>query len=203
MTDILQVRWNLRCMQYVTLRYDAIVSRPNDFNSTIFCWILTALKQIGSLCNQPTIYSSSGSEGKAGMAALHLENDRAPTPQVMHDIFHHCQENLPSYARPIFIRFPKEQAITVTLKQQKTHLRKEGFHPENVEDPLFYYDEMNKTYSPLTVETYPKFLAKSRLWADLVNKSDINNYNMQHWLITLESSFLFIFVSVVVFTPFI
>ena len=37
MTDILQVRWNLRCMQYVTLRYDAIVSRPNDFNSTIFC----------------------------------------------------------------------------------------------------------------------------------------------------------------------
>lgn len=97
------------------------------------------------------------------MAAIHLEGDVQITPKILRNIFHHCTENLPNYARPLFIRFPKEAAVTVTLKQQKTQLRKEGFHPENIDDPLFYYDEKNKTYSALTVETYPKFLAKSRL----------------------------------------
>lgn len=104
-----------------------------------------------------------GSEGRAGMAAIHLENNAAVTPQILKDIFHHAKENLPSYARPLFLRFPKELAITTTMKQQKTQFRKEGFHPQDIDDPLFYYDEQNKTYSPLTVETYGQFLTKSKL----------------------------------------
>ncbi|XP_060561812.1 long-chain fatty acid transport protein 2-like [Ruditapes philippinarum] len=105
----------------------------------------------------------SGSEGRAGMAAIHLEDNVTITPQILKDIFHHAKENLPSYARPLFLRFPKEQAVTTTLKQQKTQLRKEGFQPQDIDDPLYYYDEQNKTYSPLTVDTYGQFLAKSKL----------------------------------------
>ncbi|XP_053405494.1 long-chain fatty acid transport protein 5-like isoform X2 [Mercenaria mercenaria] len=104
-----------------------------------------------------------GTEGRAGMAAIHLNNNMAISLKILKDIFEHATGNLPSYARPLFLRFPKEQAVTTTLKQQKTQLRKEGFHPQDIDDPLFYYDDQNKTYSPLTVETYGQFLTKSRL----------------------------------------
>jgi len=104
-----------------------------------------------------------GSEGRAGMVAIHLEDNVQLSPGVLQDIFHHCQESLPSYARPVFLRFPTEVAITTTMKQQKTNLRKEGFDPESISDPLFYYDQQRKTYSPLTVESYPEFIVKSKL----------------------------------------
>lgn len=97
------------------------------------------------------------------MAAIHLEDNVTESPQIMKDIFDHTKQNLPSYARPLFLRFPKEQAVTVTLKQQKTQLRKEGFQPQDIDDPLYYYDDQNNTYSPLTVETYGQFMAKSKL----------------------------------------
>lgn len=106
---------------------------------------------------------SAGSEGRAGMAAIHLENNMAITEQVLRDIFHHAKKSLPSYARPLFLRFPKELRVTSTLKQLKAHLRKEGFHPQNIDDPLFFYDEEKKTYSPLTVATYNQLFMKSRL----------------------------------------
>lgn len=105
----------------------------------------------------------TGSEGRAGMAAIYLENNMAITEQVLRDIFYHTKKALPSYARPLFLRFPKKIAVTSTLKQLKTQLRKEGFHPQNVDDPLFFYDEENKTYSPLTIATYNQFFMKSRL----------------------------------------
>ncbi|KAH3858043.1 long-chain fatty acid transport protein 2-like isoform X2 [Dreissena polymorpha] len=104
-----------------------------------------------------------GSEGRAGMAAIHLEDDKEPTAAILKDIFQHCKESLPSYARPLFLRFPKEAAITVTMKQQKTEFRKDGFHPQNIPDPLFYYNEPAGTYSPLTMDNIQQFLTKSRL----------------------------------------
>ncbi|XP_052795945.1 long-chain fatty acid transport protein 2-like [Mya arenaria] len=104
-----------------------------------------------------------GSEGRAGMAAIHLEGNMQLTPKVLKDIFNHCKENLPNYSRPLFIRFPKEESVTVTHKQQKTQLRKDGFHPENIDDPLFYYNEAAGTYTPLTLDNFQSFLTKSRL----------------------------------------
>ncbi|WAQ97831.1 S27A2-like protein [Mya arenaria] len=103
------------------------------------------------------------SEGRAGMAAIHLEGNMQLTPKVLKDIFNHCKENLPNYSRPLFIRFPKEESVTVTHKQQKTQLRKDGFHPENIDDPLFYYNEAAGTYTPLTLDNFQSFLTKSRL----------------------------------------
>ena len=97
------------------------------------------------------------------MAAIHLEDNITLTQDILQDIFNLATEQLPSYARPVFLRFPEERAVTTTLKQQKTQLRKEGFHPGDIDDPLFFYDEQNKTYSPLTVETYRQFLKKSKL----------------------------------------
>ena len=97
------------------------------------------------------------------MAAIHLKDNVPVTPQILCDIFKLVKDNLPSYARPVFLRFPDEHAVTTTLKQQKTQYRKQGFHPDVVSDPLFYYDNQNKTYSPLTTHTYNQFLTKSKL----------------------------------------
>ncbi|XP_060577324.1 long-chain fatty acid transport protein 2-like [Ruditapes philippinarum] len=105
----------------------------------------------------------TGAEGRAGMAAIHLEDNVTLMENILRDIFNLATEQLPSYARPLFLRFPKERAITTTLKQQKTQLRKEGFHPEDIDDPLYYYDDQNKTYSRLSVETYSQFITKSKL----------------------------------------
>ena len=104
-----------------------------------------------------------GTEGRAGMAAIYLEDNITLTQNILQDIFNLATEQLPSYARPVFLRFPEERAVTTTLKQQKTQLRKEGFHPRDIDDPLYYYDGHNKTYSALTVDTYGQFLSKSKL----------------------------------------
>ena len=97
------------------------------------------------------------------MAAMHLEGDFELSPKMLEQIYHHCQENLPNYAVPLFLRFPAETAITTTMKQLKTAYRKEGFNPETVTDPLFYLDTEQKTYLPLNVESMQQFMTKSRL----------------------------------------
>lgn len=97
------------------------------------------------------------------MAAMHLEGDREVTSELLKKIYMHCKENLPAYAIPLFLRFPKETAMTSTLKQQKTQYRKEGYNPEVITDPLYCIDIEKKTYMPLTMETLPHFMAKSKL----------------------------------------
>jgi len=106
-----------------------------------------------------------GSGGRAGMAALHLESNSQLSPKLLKDLFQHCMTNLPSsYARPLFIRFPQEEAMTTTHKQQKTQLKKDGFHPKNISDPLFYFDEAAWTYTSLTIDNFLLFMAKSKLY---------------------------------------
>ena len=97
------------------------------------------------------------------MAAIHLEKDVEIAPGILKKIFDHTTEKLPSYARPVFLRFPTVEAVTTTHKQQKTQLRKEGYQPQDIDDPLFYYDFKRKTYSPLTVDNINQFLTTSKL----------------------------------------
>ena len=97
------------------------------------------------------------------MAAMHLEGDLQLSPSMLEKLYTHCKDNLPAYAVPLFLRFPNETAITTTMKQLKTSYRKEGYNPEVITDPLFYIDHEKKTYSPLSVETLPQFMAKSKL----------------------------------------
>ena len=106
---------------------------------------------------------STGSEGRAGMAAMHLEGDLQLSPSMLEKLYKHCKENLPAYAIPLFLRFPAETAITTTMKQLKTNYRKEGYNPEVITDPLYFIDNEKKTYAPLSIETLPQFMAKSKL----------------------------------------
>lgn len=103
-----------------------------------------------------------GHDGRAGMAALHLNEKEQLTADRLKKIYDHCAENLPSYARPLFLRLEGSTRVTVTFKQHKVDLVKEGFDPSKISDPLFFLSQEAKTYLPLDSKSFGTLL-KSKL----------------------------------------
>lgn len=103
-----------------------------------------------------------GHDGRAGMAALHLNEKEQLTADKLKKIYDHCAENLPSYARPLFLRLEGSTRVTVTFKQHKVDLVKEGFDPSKISDPLFFLSQEAKTYLPLDSKSFGTLL-KSKL----------------------------------------
>ncbi|OWF46903.1 very long-chain acyl-CoA synthetase-like [Mizuhopecten yessoensis] len=92
-----------------------------------------------------------GTEGRAGMAAIALnDRDADVTSDMLRAIFQKCHQELPSYARPVFLRFQRDFIVTQTMKHRKVELVHDGFDPSKVTDPLYFIDNKNKTYSSLT-----------------------------------------------------
>ncbi|KAJ8304729.1 hypothetical protein KUTeg_018312 [Tegillarca granosa] len=99
-----------------------------------------------------------GSDGRAGMAAILLKDHKEVTSEMLKTIYERCKHSLPSYARPLFLRFMKEFTVTQTMKHKKVELREEGFDPQKVTDPLYYLDELQNSYIPLNLNTYQRVL---------------------------------------------
>ncbi|KAK6475224.1 very long-chain acyl-CoA synthetase-like [Huso huso] len=96
-------------------------------------------------------------EGRIGMAAVKLVEAK----QLECDkIYNHAVSYLPSYARPRFLRIQNSLEITGTFKQIKVKLAEEGFDPAVVQDPLYFLDENEKTYAPMTQEMYNAIISK-------------------------------------------
>ncbi|MGH0118981.1 UNVERIFIED_CONTAM: hypothetical protein FKN15_003530 [Acipenser sinensis] len=96
-------------------------------------------------------------EGRIGMAAVKLVEAK----QLECDkIYNHAVSYLPSYARPRFLRIQNSLEITGTFKQMKVKLAEEGFDPAVVQDPLYFLDENEKTYVPMTQEMYNAIISK-------------------------------------------
>lgn len=94
----------------------------------------------------------SGEDGRAGMAALTLHQDQPVTPEILKGIYRKCEHELPTYARPVFIRFMKEFIVTQTMKNRKIELIEEGFDFDKVTDPLFVIDNKSKTYKAFNID---------------------------------------------------
>jgi fatty-acyl-CoA synthase len=90
-----------------------------------------------------------GGEGKAGMASL-----VAGREFDIDALARHLEDNLPPYARPIFLRFQQQIETTSTFKQRKVDLQKQGFNPAVVADPIYVRDAETGRYSVLTPERY-------------------------------------------------
>ncbi|KAK7115985.1 long-chain fatty acid transport protein 2-like [Littorina saxatilis] len=103
-----------------------------------------------------------GHDGRAGMAALTLNEGERITPERLKEIYKVCEDDLPSYSRPLFLRILPDAVLTGTFKQQKVELVKQGYDPTQVKDDLYYLDAKNKTYRPLTPQGLASFL-QSRL----------------------------------------
>ncbi|KAK7120050.1 hypothetical protein R3I94_020164 [Phoxinus phoxinus] len=96
-----------------------------------------------------------GNEGRAGMAAVIVR------PECTFDgkkLFNIVLKELPSYARPLFIRLQESMEMTSTFKQQKFGLVESGFNPSSISDPLFFLDYTEKSYIPLTSSVYDSIL---------------------------------------------
>ncbi|KAL2100228.1 hypothetical protein ACEWY4_004622 [Coilia grayii] len=92
-----------------------------------------------------------GNEGKAGMAAIILRPEFSFDGKKMFD---HAVRDLPTYARPLFIRIQESMEMTGTFKQQKFQLVASGFNPSTIEEPLYFLDYSQKCYVSLTTPVY-------------------------------------------------
>lgn len=84
-------------------------------------------------------------EGRAGMAAIVMQEDCAFDPQAFYDL---TTERLPGYAAPLFVRVSAAADMTTTFKLRKVDLQRQGYDPEACNDPLFVRNDKAGTYLP-------------------------------------------------------
>lgn len=86
-------------------------------------------------------------EGRAGMAAVCVNGDFAP------DTFYaHMDAELPSYARPVFVRILQDQVLTATMKIRKTEVQKASYEPTPGAEDVLISDPGIRTYRPITTD---------------------------------------------------
>ena len=108
----------------------------------------------------PFFSFNSGHDGKAGMAALTLtQNSPFLGNRELQDLYTHVCQELPAYARPLFVRHIPTAVLTGTFKNKKVDLEKEGYDFNKVKDALYFLDHKKKCYSPLTKASLLVFLS--------------------------------------------
>ncbi|WP_152428354.1 long-chain-acyl-CoA synthetase [Methyloferula stellata] len=90
--------------------------------------------------------SIPGTEGRAGMAAIVVKDMSAFDLETFRQ---HLQENLPHFARPLFLRFQNHLDITSTFKPRKMDLVAQGFDPTRSTDSIFFDDPEAGTFVPV------------------------------------------------------
>jgi len=86
-----------------------------------------------------------GLDGRAGMAAItagdHLD---------LEALHAHVEKNLPSFARPLFLRLQQQIDTTGTFKYRKVDLVKDGYDPAATHDPILFDHPAEKRYVAMT-----------------------------------------------------
>ena len=91
-------------------------------------------------------------DGRAGMAALVL--DEGNEHLDIGDFSSFIARQLPAYARPVFLRIQRDIDTTGTFKMVKGELRKQGYDPELVGEPLYVMKPGTSAYEPLDAGYY-------------------------------------------------
>ncbi|CAK9044387.1 unnamed protein product [Durusdinium trenchii] len=91
-------------------------------------------------------------EGRACMAALRGQD--LQSREKLDALQSLCEKELPSYARPKFLRILSDMEITGTFKHQKVQLRDQGFDPSKVPDPVFMMDPKSHRYVPMDSQLF-------------------------------------------------
>ena len=91
-----------------------------------------------------------GTEGRAGMVAISLNED---VDQFDISAFSkYVAQNLPHFARPVFVRIQTNLETTSTFKVVKKELRSDGYDIDKISDPVFVLKKGSVTYEPLDQE---------------------------------------------------
>ncbi|KAL2778760.1 long-chain fatty acid transport protein 6 [Daubentonia madagascariensis] len=97
----------------------------------------------------------SGYEGKAGMASIILKPNKSLD---LKKVYEQVVASLPAYACPRFLRIQEKMEMTGTFKLQKYQLVEDGFNPLKISDPLYFMDNLEKSYVPLTKELHDQIM---------------------------------------------
>ena len=92
-----------------------------------------------------------GTEGRAGMAALVIDN-----AFTLDALGRFLVERLPHYARPVFVRICKTLEMTSTFKPRKQDLVRQSFDPTATTDPIFMNDSASRIFVRLDAELYAR-----------------------------------------------
>ena len=92
-----------------------------------------------------------GTDGRAGMASLSCAAgfDGAALAE-------HLRGRLPAYAVPLFLRLRAEQETTATFKYRKVELKRAGFDPGQIDEPLYVLLDAQRGYEALTPELFAR-----------------------------------------------
>ena len=106
--------------------------------------------------NDVVVYGveAPGCDGRAGMAALAVEPDFD-----LSALYTVVKDQLPEYARPLFLRLTQRLEVTETFKLKKRSLMEEGFDPNSVFDPLYVLFPGETAYAPLGKELHAKIVS--------------------------------------------
>jgi citronellyl-CoA synthetase len=91
-----------------------------------------------------------GTDGRAGMAALTLEQGVGALDLA--SFSRYVTEQLPAYARPVFLRILPSMDTTGTFKMVKGELRDQAYDLARVNDPLFVLRPGAAAYEPLEAD---------------------------------------------------
>ncbi len=93
-------------------------------------------------------------DGRAGMAALAVGPDFD-----LSALYTVVKDQLPEYARPLFLRLTQRLEVTETFKLKKRSLMEEGFDPHRIADPLYVIFPGETAYAPLGMELHEKIIS--------------------------------------------
>ena len=101
-----------------------------------------------------------GTDGRAGMASIVFKEGLNVNNLDLTSLSEHIIENLPGYARPVFIRVLDELPTTTTHKLQKNELRDQAYHLEQVEHDLLVLKPGEAVYCKLDSDFYDKIIQR-------------------------------------------
>lgn len=91
----------------------------------------------------------AGTEGRAGMAAVVVGRDFN-----LVRLRQRIAEEVPEYARPLFLRICGEIDRTSTFKHKKGDLAREGYDPSLIADPIYFNDRDRQAFVTLDAALY-------------------------------------------------
>jgi fatty-acyl-CoA synthase len=92
-----------------------------------------------------------GTEGRAGMAAV-----VACDGFDLNSFRTHLVENLPDYARPLFLRLIGNLEMTSSFKPQKSKLLCESYNPSLTKDPIYFNDPTHQAFVRLDRDLFER-----------------------------------------------
>lgn len=93
-------------------------------------------------------------EGRAGMAVI-VDTEKTLD---LKDLAKELKNNLPSYARPIFVRFVNTIDLTGTFKLRKVDYRNEAYDLSKVKDSIYFFDPLSQSYVAFTPLIYDQLI---------------------------------------------